>query len=75
MKFNKYSLKLHGGDALVMVSDGILGCGNSWLKDEIKAFGKKDASGFSQDIVDSARRRCGERFDDMTVITAVAEEI
>ena len=58
-----------------MVSDGILGCGNSWLKDEIKAFGKKDASGFSQDIVDSARRRCGERFDDMTVITAVAEEI
>lgn len=75
VKFNKYSLKLHGGDALVMVSDGILGCGNSWLKDEIKAFGKKDASGFSQDIVDSARRRCGERFDDMTVITAVAEEI
>ncbi len=75
VKFNKYSLKLHGGDALVMVSDGILGCGNGWLKDEIKAFGKKDASGFSQDIVDSARRRCGERFDDMTVITAVAEEI
>jgi len=75
VKFNKYSLKLHGGDALVMVSDGILGCGNSWIKDDIKAFGKKDASGFSQDIVDSARRRCGERFDDMTVITAVAEEI
>ncbi len=75
VKFNKYSLKLHGGDALVMVSDGILGCGNGWIKDEIKAFGKADASGFSQDIVDSARRRCGERFDDMTVITAVAEEI
>ena len=75
VRFSKYTLKLHGGDALVMVSDGILGCGNGWLKDEIKAFGKKDASGFSQNVVDSARQRCGERFDDMTVITAVAEEI
>ncbi len=74
--FNRYTLKLRGGDTLVMVSDGILGCGNNWLKDEIKGFsGGIDASAFSQDIVDSARRRCGNRFDDMTVITAVAEEI
>ena len=74
--FSRYSLKLHGGDTLVMVSDGILGCGSKWLKEEIKAFsGGIEASAFSQDIVDSARRRCGSRFDDMTVITAVAEEI
>jgi stage II sporulation protein E len=74
--FSRYALKLRGGDTLVMVSDGILGCGNNWVKDEIKGFsGGVDASAFSQDIVDSARRRCGNRFDDMTVITAVAEEI
>lgn len=76
VKFNRYSLRLHGGDILVMVSDGILGCGNIWLKDEIKAFsGGTDASGFSENVLSSARRRCGKNFDDMTIITAVAEEI
>lgn len=76
VKFNRYSLKLRGGDTLVMVSDGILGCGSIWLKEEIKAFsGGTDASGFSEMVLDSARRRCGKKFDDMTVITAVAEEI
>ncbi len=76
VKFSKYSLKLRGGDTLVMVSDGILGCGSNWLRDEIKAFaGGPDASEFSENILDSARRKCGEKFDDMTVIAAVAEEL
>lgn len=76
VKFNRYNLKLRGGDTLVMVSDGILGCGNNWLKDEIRSFaGGSDACGFSEEILGSARCRCGEKFDDMTVITAVAEEI
>jgi len=76
VKFNRYNLKLRGGDTLVMVSDGILGCGNNWLKDEIRSFaGGADACGFSEEILGSARCRCGEKFDDMTVITAVAEEI
>ena len=60
----------------MMVSDGILGSGSGWLRDEIKAFsGGNDANEFSEMILGSARRRCGEKFDDMTVITAVAEEI
>lgn len=76
VKFSRYSLKLRGGDTLVMVSDGILGSGSGWLRDEIKAFsGGNDANEFSEMILGSARRRCGEKFDDMTVITAVAEEI
>ncbi len=76
VKFTRYSLKLRGGDTLVMVSDGILGCGNIWLKDEIKAFaGGPDASEFAENILSSAKRRCGEKFDDMTVIAVVAEEV
>lgn len=76
VKFNRYTLKLRGGDTLVMVSDGILGGGSGWIKDEIKVFsGGPDANEFSESILGSARRRCGEKFDDMTVITAVAEEI
>ena len=73
--FSRYSLKLHGGDTLVMVSDGVLGGGSGWIKDEIKAFGgSAHASEFSESVLDIARRKCGEKFDDMTVITAVAEE-
>ncbi len=74
--FSRYTLKLRGGDTLVMVSDGILGIGSAWLKDEIRAFaGGPDASEFSENILESARRKCGAKFDDMTVISAVAEEI
>ena len=70
VKFSRYTLRLRGGDSLIMVSDGILGCGNTWLKDEIKAFsGGPDASGFSQNVLETAQRKCGEKFDDMTVIT------
>ena len=76
VRFSRYTLRLRGGDSLVMVSDGILGIGNLWLKDEIKAFaGGPDASEFSENILECARRKCGEKFDDMTVISAVAEEI
>ncbi len=74
--FNRYTLKLRGGDTLVMVSDGVLGCGNIWLKDELKTFGGgPDATEFSENVLECAQRRCGRKFDDMTVITAVAEEI
>lgn len=73
--FNRYTLRLRGGDTLVMVSDGVLGCGNIWLKDELKTFSGADATEFSESVLECAQRRCGRKFDDMTVITAVAEEI
>lgn len=76
VKFSRYDLRLRAGDTLVMVSDGILGCGNIWIKEEIKTFsGGPDASAFSENLLDSAKIKCGENFDDMTVITVVAEEI
>ena len=76
VKFSKYAIKLHGGDTIVMVSDGILGCGNLWIKEEIKSFsGGPDASAFCENLLDSAKIKCGENFDDMTVITVVAEEV
>ena len=76
VSFNRYTLKLRGGDTLVMVSDGVLGCGNIWLKDELKTFGGgPDATEFSENVLECAQRRCGRKFADMTVITAVAEEI
>ena len=76
VSFSRYTLRLRGGDTLVMVSDGVLGCGSNWLKEEIKAFaGGPDASEFCENILDSAKCRCGAKYDDMTVISAVTEEI
>ncbi len=76
VKFSKYAIRLHAGDTVVMVSDGILGCGNTWVKEEIKAFsGGPDASAFSENLLDIAKTKCGENYDDMTVITVVAEEV
>ena len=72
--FSRYSLKLRGGDMLVMVSDGILGCGSGWLKDEIKAARNPDPREFSKLLLDTARRKCGGNFDDMTVVTLIMEE-
>ncbi len=74
ISFSRHSLKLKGGDMLVMVSDGILGSGNIWLKDEIKAARNPDARDFSRLLLETARRKCGENFDDMTVVTLIMEE-
>ncbi len=72
--FSKYNLQLRGGDMLVMVSDGILGSGSNWLRDEIKAARNPDAREFSELLLETARRKCGKNYDDMTVITLIMEE-
>ena len=75
-EFSRYELKLRGGDTLVMVSDGILGGGSDWIEDEVRAFGGNgSANDLAESILNSARRRCGEKYDDMTVIVAVAQEL
>ncbi len=72
--FSRYTLNLKGGDMLVMVSDGILGSGSNWLRDEIKAARNPDAREFSELLLETARRKCGEKYDDMTVVTLIMEE-
>lgn len=76
VKFSRYALKLQGGDVLIMASDGILGSGSRWITDEIKGYsGTSTASDFAELLLNTARLRCGEKYDDMTVICAVVEEI
>jgi stage II sporulation protein E len=72
--FTRYHLQLRGGDMLVMVSDGMLGSGSNWLRDEIKAARNPDPREFSKLLLDTARRKCGGNFDDMTVVTLIMEE-
>lgn len=76
VKFSRYALKLRGGDMLVIASDGIMGCGNRWITDEIKGFsGTSSASDFAELLLNTARLKCGEKYDDMTVVCAVIEEV
>ena len=76
VKFSRYALKLRGGDMLVLASDGIMGCGSRWITDEIKGFsGTSPASDFAELLLNTARLKCGEKYDDMTVICAVVEEV
>ncbi len=72
--FSRYNLQLRGGDMLVMVSDGMLGSGSNWLRDEIKAARNPDAREFSELLLETARRKCGKNYDDMTVVTLIMEE-
>ena len=57
-----------------MVSDGMLGSGSNWLRDEIKAARNPDAREFSELLLETARRKCGKNYDDMTVVTLIMEE-
>lgn len=76
VKFSRYELKLRGGDTLLLVSDGVLGSGSDWIEDEVRAFGGNgSANDLAELILSSARRKCGEKYDDMTVIVAVAQEL
>lgn len=74
--FSKYEFRMRGGDLLLMVSDGILGSGNSWIADEIRsADGEYDPQTFSELILNTAKHKCGEGYDDMTVIAVLTEEL
>lgn len=71
----KITVKLRAGDVLVMVSDGVLGSGSDWIKEEIRTAGEiSDPQSFSEELLSAARRKCGEMYDDMTVITALITE-
>lgn len=76
VEFEEYEASMRGGDILIMVSDGVLGTGSGWISDEIRsADGISDPQTLSELILNTARHRCGEKFDDMTVITALVEEL
>lgn len=72
--FSKYEINFKGGDMLVMMSDGIFGCGGLWIQNEIAACRGTAATDFSELILNTAKRKCGESYDDMTVVTVMIEE-
>ncbi len=67
--FAKSRLKLHQGDWIVMVSDGMLLNGSDWIFDQIKLSARKSAEEMAQDLWNTAKsRRTGEHDDDASIL-------
>ena len=62
--FAKSRLKLHEGDWIVMLSDGMLLGGSEWIFDQIKLSAKKSAEELAQDLWQTAQKRKPSGHDD-----------
>lgn len=62
--FAKSRLKLHEGDWIVMMSDGMLLGGSEWIFDQIKLSAKKTAEQLAQDLWQTAEKRRPNGHDD-----------
>lgn len=62
--FAKRRLKLHEGDWIVMLSDGMLLGGSDWIFDQIKLSAKKSAEELAQDLWQTAQKRRPDGHDD-----------
>ena len=63
-RFCKSRLKLHEGDWIVMLSDGMLLGGSEWIFDQIKLSAKKSAEELAQDLWQTAQKRKPSGHDD-----------
>ena len=71
VKFEKNTLKLSGGDLLIMVSDGVTASGEEWIAAEIEQNVKKPVKEIAQRLCNEAnRRRLDGHSDDITVLAA-----
>ena len=70
VKFAKDALTLSEGDAILMVSDGVLTGDDKWIEDMLSAWKDAPAQDFADIIVSEAIKRRNEPHDDD--ITAMA---
>lgn len=72
----KTSTRFFGGDYIIMLSDGVHGADDDWIKGYISSLGQLQAQAMADSIMEEALRRKNNVInDDMTVITARLLEI
>ncbi len=72
--FDKATVKIHSGDILLMMSDGVTAQGTDWIYEELENWGNGTAQALSERIANEAkRRRTDGHEDDITVIAAIIE--
>ncbi len=72
--FDKATVKLHPGDAVVMMSDGATSEGTEWICAEVESWKDGNAQALAEHLMRSARRRRSDNHDDdITVLAAIIE--
>lgn len=72
--FDKATVKLYPGDAVVMMSDGAVSEGTEWICAEIEAWRDGNAQSLAEHLMHCARRRRSDNHDDdITVMAAIIE--
>lgn len=73
--FDKATIRLHKGDILLMMSDGVTAQGTEWICSELENWGEGTAQELSEHIAECARRRRNDNHeDDITVMSAIIEK-
>lgn len=74
--FKTKSQRLEGGDIILMMSDGIGGEDAHWVGELLRRIeAEPDAEEVAGAVLSAAKKRAGERRDDMTVVSAVLEVV
>ncbi len=69
ISFSKESSELESGDCILMISDGMTVCGDSWLEKELEKWNEEGEKEFVKRLVKQAQfRRTDGRDDDITAI-------
>ena len=73
--FDTATIRLHKGDILLMMSDGVTAQGTEWICSELENWGEGTAQELSEHIAECARRRRNDNHeDDITVMSAIIEK-
>ena len=71
IKFSHERANLSPGDAIVMVSDGAVATGDNWIEDIVKDWEDEEAQALAKKIVDEARSRRTDGYDDDITVIAM----
>lgn len=70
--FDKAAVKCKAGDIVVLMSDGAVGNGTDWIREEIEAWDCGTAQELAERICECAKRRRNDNHeDDITVLAAI----
>ncbi|MGN0456109.1 MAG: SpoIIE family protein phosphatase [Acutalibacteraceae bacterium] len=71
IKFSHERLNLNPGDRVVMLSDGAVATGDSWLESMVENWDKESSQDFAKSVIEEARSRRTDGYDDDITVIAM----